>query len=527
MNLTNRISRQQLHLNIYVFGLGLMLCALPFSKFTMSIAQFILVGNWLAEGNVKDKFKLFFKNKLALVLFSLYLLHLVGLLWSCDIQYALKDLRIKLPLLVFPILFSSMPVIPFQWLRKLGLMFTFSVFCSTFISFLVYLDVLHRNITDIRDISIYISHIRLSLFMCLSIFYLIFDLIYFQKKMGLKGLSILLCFWFLFFINLLESATGISLAIIVSIVLLFRFISKINKTWQRIAIYFSIFILIAIPSILIYSQVRSFLKEKNSAKNIIYKCTADGNQYNQDFEDNSIENKTYINRNYYWPELREAWNKRSHLNFDGFDKKDQFLSYTILRFLSSKGLTKDRLAIESLNDKEIKAIENGITNYRYMYNSGICNRIHQIIWEVDSYISSGNPSGHSVTLKAEFWKTSLHIIKKNWLIGVGTGDIDKSFRRAYQERRSPLSIRYQLKSHNQYLRITVLFGVLGLIWFIFTLIYPFFYLKKIHYHYLIFFIIAAVSMISEDTLETQPGVTFFAFFNCFYLFLWKGQRQEL
>jgi len=35
--------------------------------------------------------------------------------------------------------------------------------------------------------------------------------------------------------------------------------------------------------------------------------------------------------------------------------------------------------------------------------------------------------------------------------------------------------------------------------------------------YLSFFIIAVISFLTEDTLETQAGVTFFAFFNSFFL----------
>ena len=38
------------------------------------------------------------------------------------------------------------------------------------------------------------------------------------------------------------------------------------------------------------------------------------------------------------------------------------------------------------------------------------------------------------------------------------------------------------------------------------------------YYYLVFIAIAMLSMINEDTLETQAGVTFFAFFNSFLLF---------
>jgi len=39
-----------------------------------------------------------------------------------------------------------------------------------------------------------------------------------------------------------------------------------------------------------------------------------------------------------------------------------------------------------------------------------------------------------------------------------------------------------------------------------------------------FFCIALLSMLNEDTLETQAGVTFFAFFYCF--FIWGKEDKQ-
>ncbi|MEZ5082341.1 MAG: hypothetical protein R2750_02635 [Bacteroidales bacterium] len=65
--------------------------------------------------------------------------------------------------------------------------------------------------------------------------------------------------------------------------------------------------------------------------------------------------------------------------------------------------------------------------------------------------------------------------------------------------------------------IFVSFGSVGLIWFIFTIIYPGIKLNKFNtYHYLVFWIIITLSMMVEDTLETQMGVTLYAFFNAFF-----------
>ena len=62
------------------------------------------------------------------------------------------------------------------------------------------------------------------------------------------------------------------------------------------------------------------------------------------------------------------------------------------------------------------------------------------------------------------------------------------------------------------------FGIIGMFWFLGALFYPIIAEKKIlDFFYLTFFTIAFLSMLTEDTLESQAGVTFFAFFNSLFL----------
>ena len=141
-------------------------------------------------------------------------------------------------------------------------------------------------------------------------------------------------------------------------------------------------------------------------------------------------------------------------------------------------------------------------------------------------MKGGNPSGHSVVQRLEFWKAALQIIKENPLLGVGTGDVKNAFEDQYTKMNSPLAKEWRLRSPNQFLAITVAFGFIGLILFLITLIFPLIADKNFNtYLYLMFFVIGFLSMISEDTLETQAGVTFFAFFNSLLLFLHKDKLQ--
>jgi len=67
--------------------------------------------------------------------------------------------------------------------------------------------------------------------------------------------------------------------------------------------------------------------------------------------------------------------------------------------------------------------------------------------------------------------------------------------------------------------MSVGFGLIGIIWFLVVLLYPPIKTRRMDdYFYLAFFVIMIVSMISEDTIETQAGVTIFAFFTSLFLF---------
>jgi O-antigen ligase len=86
--------------------------------------------------------------------------------------------------------------------------------------------------------------------------------------------------------------------------------------------------------------------------------------------------------------------------------------------------------------------------------------------------------------------------------------------------KSQLKPEWQRRSHNQFLSIMVGFGVFGLMLFLFCLIYPPLKMNSLRdFRFAYFFLIIIMSMIVEDTIESQDGVTFVAFFFAFLLFI--------
>ncbi len=516
-------NRKQLHAIVYLIGLALMVLALPLSKFLMSISQFILIGNWLVEGSLKLKMARFFKNKAALVVVSLFLIHVIGLLFTTDFYYALKDLRTKLPLLVLPIVLSTTAILTTKGFYRLMLLYIGAVLAGTIIS--VYVS-LTRQLDDIREISIYISHIRFSLNICLAIFTLGY-FIYLRKIFSapLKIVFFILIAWLIIYLFILESITGLSILLITSVFIFIGVIIRQKKPYLKIA---SFLIIIIIPLIAVL-YVSNIIKENNYCEPIDYDTldvlTSRGHFYNHDTLNFPIEDGKYTGIYLSRIELKESWNIISEIDFDSTDQRGQFIMYTLIRFLNSKGWRKDADAVERLNIEEIRLIENGVANINYLKKSKIRTRIKKLIWGINSYKCAGDPNGNTLTQRYEYWKASIELIKGNWFVGVGTGDMNKAFEEQYEKMNSKLLPRWRHRSHNQFLSITVAFGIFGFFWFLFTLIYPGIKTGKFNnYLYFVFFVIAMFSMLTEDTIESQAGVTFFAFFNCLLLFAYRPEQ---
>jgi len=247
--------------------------------------------------------------------------------------------------------------------------------------------------------------------------------------------------------------------------------------------------------------------------------TPAGNPYFHDINSKLVENGNYVWINVCEAELREEWNKMSDLDYDGKDSAGQNLRFTLIRYLTSKGYSKDAWGMGQLNPDDIKAVENGIANHIFLNKFSLYPRVYQIIWELDNYKRGSNPSGHSVALRLEYLKGCVYIIRQNIIFGVGTGDVQHEFDNYYKLSSNPLDEKSQRRAHNQLLTFIITFGVVGFFLFVYALFMPVFIEKRWgDYLFLCFGIIGFMSFLSEDTLETTTGVTFFMFFYSLLLF---------
>ena len=286
----------------------------------------------------------------------------------------------------------------------------------------------------------------------------------------------------------------------------------------------SISVLIPLLSVLnIYSFINDYMKFDVFEKELLTETTPDGNYYWHDFNNLQVENKHWVGLYICNKELKEEWDKRSDFKFDEVDKKGQRIKYTIIRYLTSKGLRKDGESVRSLHQNDIDLIEAGYANWIFKDKNKLYTRLYQVIWEVDLYLRGGNPSGHSVAQRIEYLRASSTIISNNPFFGVGTGDVQLEFNKQYDIMESKLNKYSRHRAHNQFVTFIITFGFLGALVILFALFYPPFVERKYSdFLFIAFLLVAVVSMLNEDTLETQPGVTFFAFFYSLFIF---GRRK--
>jgi len=515
---------EKIHRNIYSLGLLLLACALPVSVFLMSVAQFVLIINWVLEGNVPQKLRNYMRNKTALIFSLIFFLHIFGLIYTSDFNYALKDIKTKIPLLLLPLVVStSVPLMKFEW-ERIRFFFIASVFVATVIS-TVYLKFFEFN--DIRQISLFISHIRFSLLIVIAII-LLFDYI-FKSFISIRGMTYVagvILMWLVFFLFLSESVTGLSIFFFLLLFFSLLWIIKAPSVSLKLVSFVIFFTVAFFGFFYIYNTVKVHYKEITYDFSELKSHSPYGNPYYHDTTTVQSENGHLIWVYVCYPELEIAWEKHSNYSFYGEDDKGQYLPATLISYMASKGLRKDFDGFKSMTDKDIRAVEKGIPNVSFFERASIKKRIHQILYEYDVYKTTGDANGLSVMMRIEFAKAALGIIKKNFVFGVGTGDVNIAFKKRYEEMNSLLEPHFRWRAHNQYLSIFVAFGLLGFLVFILALVYPGIKQKRFtDYRYLAFFIVVVLSMLTEDTLETQAGVTFFSFFSVLFLLAF-GDKTE-
>ena len=509
---------EQVHKSFYFGALILLAISLPFSVFTLSMAQIILLVNWILEGKFNHKWKRIKQSPSIWAIGCFYPVHLLWMINTSDFSWGFHELRMNLPLLVLPLVISTSDQLRKKKLIVVLNFFIWSVFAFSLYSgyFLFSFD--GKQFHTIEELSPIIWHIRWALMVVMAIF--ILGWLFFQQTHRFIKLHyIIICLWLIIYLFLFKSLTGIAVFIITSIILLFWVSIHLKKVIMKWFVFTGLLTILLIVGVYV---TRAYIRFNTFDKvnfNTLDKYTAKGNPYSHDTTKRYVENGHYDLIYVCDRELKESWGMRSKMDFDGKTKDGGQLRFGIIRYLTSKGLRKDANGMEQLSEREIKYIESGKTNVIDTNRYALYPRLYISMLELYQYKMGANPSGYSLSQRIEFLKTSVHIIHKNFWLGIGTGDVPTYFDKQYAIDKSPLTKRAQLWATNQLFTFFINFGLIGFVIIIFSLLAPPFFEKRYSdYLFLSIFVVGFLSFLDEDMFETHPGISMFAFFYSLFLY---------
>jgi hypothetical protein len=495
------------HYYLHLTALSLLTVGVVLSNVLMSIGTIWIIANWLIEMDFKTKLDRFKSDKSIIAISLIFLLMLVSFFWSQDIDYAAKDVLIKLPLITIPLVMAtSKPLAHKNYKFLLYLLLASLTFTTVFnfIRFRLY------DFGDIREMSFFVSHIRLGGVICMALFLTAYEII--KKRMSLWFLAPVLIWLMVYIIK-----SQVLSAYILFVILMATSIMFLLKNSKLKYIFLAIVLLPLIISFnYLYQNLSSEIPDEleingieNTNFNDLQWYTAGRHSYYHDTLSTAAENGNLVWLYVCVEECETEWNKRSEVSYDDQDAKGQPLYGTLFRYMSSKGLRKDSIGFMSMNEQDIINVELGHPNF--IINKGVKGKIEELNTQFLTYKSGGNPNGHSFIQRIEHLKTAINLIKSNGLFGVGLGDVKIAFQHQYELESSLLNIDNRHRSHNQFLTNWISLGLIGFVLTIFILFYPFFN-KKLTFSLLIVSVSLIFGFLTQDLIETQAGVTIFALF---------------
>ncbi len=501
---------------VHIVALGLCLVFLPWSTALLSMAQMLLVANWLVEGIARKdrgmRWRLAFGSAPSLFFLGFFGLHVLGLFWTSaeGMDWGVSLVRILLPVLVFGVVLASSPPLEEKEYRSLLLIGAYSVIASTVVCLLM-----RGMSSEYRQLSAFISHIRLALLLCFSV---VVFLHYLAGSIWQQVLHFALVAWAIFFLDLLGSIQAFVILLVVGVVLVWRWTAA-RRGSLRWAFRAGVLLPFLIGLAWLVQEVGQRYFTEPPSRSELPTHSAAGEPYMHKLNDRQKQNGQHIWSEIAWSEAAWAWEQRSDRSFYGSDDKGHIVYATLFRYLASKRLPKDLEGVNALSDEDVRRIEQGIPDHRMGTRSRIRERFEEVMFEIDNYRAGGDVSGHSVTMRLEFWRAGLAIFQRNWIIGVGTGDTGPAFQRQYELMRSKLKPEWRHRAHDQYLTILISFGLVGGAFAALCLIWPVWRMKALRSPlFIAWALIIGIGSLTDDTIETQAGATFFALYYALFVF---------
>ena len=124
---------------------------------------------------------------------------------------------------------------------------------------------------------------------------------------------------------------------------------------------------------------------------------------------------------------------------------------------------------------------------------------------------------NSINIRIGIYQCALDIIKKNPIIGLGIGDVQDELNKCYTRYNTDAYVTIT-NSHNYFLNVLLVAGIVGLIVFLymFYIFFKFGILDR-NFIYICFLLSMCIGMLFENVLSRNHGVIFFAVLNTVFV----------
>lgn len=224
-----------------------------------------------------------------------------------------------------------------------------------------------------------------------------------------------------------------------------------------------------------------------------------GERYMHNLDRSVTENGHHVWTMVAWGELQQGWQARSEVPFTSIDG-------ALVRFLASKGLPKDEEGLEALTQREIQAVERHVTSVVELEAGAWAKRWNRFKFNWGQWWDGDRSPNASVLARSVYAGMALEAVRSmstlQWGVGHGAGQVESALVSAYVEHEPEWPASGRRRPHNQYLTLLLSLGLVGLISWLLTLgsLWSIPTLRP-------GLLVLAVSCLTEDTLETQAGVT--------------------
>lgn len=500
------------HRHIHYFALLLLAIALPTSKAAVNVCGGVLFFNWLLQWNWKEKWNLLKTNKIVLLFGLFFLFFAYGFVATDDAGISFRAWVSKIPFLL-PIVIATTEKPSLERQRFLLFAFACTVFVASILS--IVLMQIH-GYQDIREGGLFISHIRFSICAVMAVLICSYGV---KNNIGTKSARfwsyLVMGAWTIIYLFIIQVFTGIILLLIFAFVTVIFYWQKHYEIPGRRWILAVSCTLIAIIVTAAGGVTYQYFHYDDAIEKSLPATTKQGNAYAHDLN-SYIESGHKVGLYVCESELRESWTKSSEVPFDT-------VAQTLVRYLNSKGLTKDAEGMKNLYSIDIQRIESGMANEAYAERLGLKKMLYPTFFSFMLYQREGIVLNSSFLQRMELWKNSWRAFVKQPWTGYGLGRNKAALNRELDKIQSPL--RRDMGCHNQFLSYLLIGGIPLLIVFLILYFAPIcFHRSKLTLFYVLFWLAILLSLLAEDTLETGTGLYLFLFFDSLLRF---GSSDEL